>query len=106
MTVFARGFLITLIVAALQASKPLMQAVQIHEFGGRDLLKVEQIARPTPGEGELLVRVHAAAVNPVDWKMRQSGGRMRVKLPWIPGFDVSGVVEQVGPDVAKFKPGD
>ena len=85
-----------------------MTAVRIHEFGGRDALKVEQAPRPAPGTGELLVRVHAAAVNPVDWKLRKSGGRgwLDVKLPYTPGFDVSGVVDQVGAGVSRFKPGD
>src|ERR1051325_3228904 len=83
-----------------------MTALQIHEFGGREVLKLEQVPRPTPGDNEMLVRVYAAAVNPVDWKIRQSGGRMGKKLPWIPGFDVSGVVEQTGSQVTKFKSGD
>ncbi len=85
-----------------------MTAVRIHDFGGRDVLTVEQAPRPTPGEGELLVRVHAASVNPVDWKIRKSGARgwLDVKTPYVPGFDVSGVVESVGPGVTRFKPGD
>lgn len=53
----------------------------------------------------MLVRVHAAGVNPVDWKIRTGGGRMAA-LPYTPGFDVSGVVEQVGSNVGKFKVGD
>jgi NADPH:quinone reductase-like Zn-dependent oxidoreductase len=86
----------------------MMNAVRIHEFGGRDVLKFEQAPRPTPGEGELLVRVHAASVNPVDWKVRKSGGRgwLKIELPFTPGYDVSGVVEEVGPGVTKFKAGD
>ena len=84
-----------------------MTVVRIHEPGDRDVLKVEQGPRPTPADGELLVRVHAAGVNPVDWKVRQSGGRMlNVTLPFTLGYDVSGVVESVGANVTKFKPGD
>src|SRR5688572_26361405 len=83
-----------------------MRAVRVDEFGDRSVLKIVTIDRPTPGEGELLVRVHAAAVNPVDWKMRQGGGRMGMKTPFTPGFDVSGVVESVGAGVTKFKAGD
>ena len=84
-----------------------MLAVRIHEFGGRDVLRVEQAPRPNPGTGEMLVRVHAAGVNPVDWKVRQSGGRMlNVKLPFTLGYDVSGVVEEMGEGVSHFKVGD
>src|SRR5687767_10542638 len=90
-----------------QSSKT-MTAVRIHEFGGREVLKVEQAPRPMPGEGELLVRVYAASVNPVDWKIRKSGARgwLDVKTPYVPGFDVSGVVESVGAGVTRFKSGD
>jgi NADPH:quinone reductase-like Zn-dependent oxidoreductase len=84
-----------------------MQAVRIHDFGGREVLKVEQAPRPKPETREMLVRVHAAGVNPVDWKVRQSGGRMlNVKLPFTPGYDVSGVVEEMGEGVSQFKVGD
>jgi NADPH:quinone reductase-like Zn-dependent oxidoreductase len=85
-----------------------MKAIRIHEFGGVEVLKYEDAPRPpTPGDGEMLVRVHAAAVNPVDAGIRRGGmGRGQRALPLIPGFDVSGVVEQVGPGVTKFKHGD
>ena len=86
---------------------PTMSAIRIHEFGGRDVLKYEQAPRPTPGTGEMLVRVHAAGVNPVDWKVRQSGGRMlNAKLPFTLGYDVSGVVEQMGEGLSQFRVGD
>src|SRR5437773_12576324 len=81
-----------------------MKAIRYHEHGPASVLKYEDAPRPTPGEGEMLVRVHAAGVNPVDWKIRAGGGRMA--KPYIPGFDVSGVVEQVGPKVSKLKAGD
>src|SRR5262249_33996520 len=61
--------------------------------------------RPVCGEGELLVRVYASGVNPVDWKIRPGGARV-LRLPYIPGYDISGVVEQIGPKVSAFKPGD
>jgi NADPH:quinone reductase-like Zn-dependent oxidoreductase len=83
-----------------------MKAVRVSEFGDRGVLKVESIDRPTPGDGEMLVRVYAASVNPVDWKMRRAGGRMGMQVPYTPGFDVSGVVESVGAGVSKFKPDD
>jgi NADPH:quinone reductase-like Zn-dependent oxidoreductase len=83
-----------------------MSAIVVHEHGGPEVLKLEQVPRPAAGEGELLVRVHAAGVNPVDWKMRAAGFGGRGKLPYTPGFDVSGVVEQTGPKATKFKAGD
>ena len=96
--------LVALVVSGLNA--PAMKAVRVDEFGDRSVLKVTNIGRPEPGAGELLVRVHAASVNPVDWKMRQHGDRMGMKTPFTPGFDVSGVVESIGPGVTKFKAGD
>jgi len=85
-----------------------MKAVRIHEYGGIDVLKYEDAPRPTPGAGELLVRVYAAGVNPVDDKVRSGAFSAFTKfpMPLILGWDVSGVVEQVGKDVTKFKAGD
>lgn len=85
-----------------------MKAVRIFNYGGPEVLRVEVAARPTPGSGELLIRVHAAAVNPVDWKVRAGYLKDRIPypLPFIPGWDVSGVVEATGPDVTRFKKGD
>ena len=71
-----------------------MKAVRIHEFGGIDVLRVEDISQPKPGEGEVLVFVHAASVNPVDYKIRE-GRYPAVKadqLPVVLGRDVAGVV--------------
>ena len=65
--------LLSLLVLADPSTQPLMSAIVIHEHGGPEVLKLEQVPRPTAGEGELLVRVHAAGVNPVDWKMRAAG---------------------------------
>jgi len=85
-----------------------MTAVRIHDFGGRDVLKLEQIPRPKPGTGEMLIRVYAAGVNPVDWKIRAGHARGMIKdgLPFTLGFDVSGVVEDMGEGVTQFKVGD
>ncbi len=80
-----------------------MRAVRYHEFGGPEVLVLEQVPRPTPGEGEVLVRVHAAGVNPVDWKMRR--GNMKVPLPRTSGVDLAGVVESVGTGVTGFATG-
>lgn len=85
-----------------------MRAVRIHNYGGPEVLRFEDAPRPTPGSGELLIRIHAAAVNPVDWKVRAGylKGRIPYPLPFIPGWDVSGVVEATGPGVTKFRKGD
>lgn len=80
-----------------------MSAIRVNEFGGPEVLKIETVDRPVPGDGELLVKVHAAAVNPIDWKIRAGG---RGTVPYTPGFDLSGVVEQVGGGAGKFKAGD
>jgi NADPH:quinone reductase-like Zn-dependent oxidoreductase len=68
-----------------------MHAVLIHETGGPDVLRYEEVERPTPGEGEVLIEVRAASVNPIDWKIRR--GLRETQLPAVLGNDVSGVVE-------------
>lgn len=85
-----------------------MKAVRMHRYGGPEVLVYEDVPRPQAGQGEVLVRVHAAAINPVDWKIREGYGKDRIghKLPLIPGWDVSGVVEDVGPGVTRLKAGD
>jgi NADPH:quinone reductase-like Zn-dependent oxidoreductase len=80
-----------------------MKAVRYHQNGGPEVLKYEDAPRPEPKGGEVLVRVHAAGVNPVDWKMRS--GRARA-FPATPGYDVSGVIESVGEGVKDHAPGD
>ena len=84
-----------------------MKAVRVHEYGGVDVLRLEDAPRPDPGPGEVLVRVHAAAVNPVDWKVRAGYLRewMKYKLPMIPGWDFSGVVESAGPGADGWRAG-
>ena len=85
-----------------------MKAVRIHSYGGPEVLLYEDALRPQPSAGEILIRVHAAGINPVDWKIRE--GHLKEKLhhkfPLILGWDVSGVVESIGPGVTLFKPGD
>ena len=68
-----------------------MHAVLIHETGGPDVLRYEESERPSPGEGEVLIEVRAASVNPIDWKIRR--GLRETQLPAVLGNDVSGVVE-------------
>ncbi|KOX95494.1 hypothetical protein AMR74_15245 [Halorubrum tropicale] len=82
-----------------------MQAIRVHEFGGREQLHTETIDRPDPTTEEVLVRVAAAGVNPYDWMTRKGEGA-DVTLPWIPGWDFSGTVESVGGDVTNVAVGD
>ncbi|WP_197519966.1 NADP-dependent oxidoreductase [Pseudonocardia sp. HH130630-07] len=84
-----------------------MRAVIIEEFGGPEVLTGRRVARPEPGPTEVLVRVHAAGVNPVDWKTRAGEGVAGLQtLPLILGWDVSGVVEEIGYGVTTLAPGD
>jgi NADPH:quinone reductase-like Zn-dependent oxidoreductase len=85
-----------------------MQAVRFHEYGPADVLRLEEVPRPQPGDGEVLLRVHAAGVNPIDWKIRAGylQAFMPLELPHILGFDVAGTVEEVGAAVSEFAPGD
>jgi NADPH:quinone reductase-like Zn-dependent oxidoreductase len=85
-----------------------MKAVRVHEYGGPEVLKYENAPRPRPVAGEVLVRIHAAGVNPVDWKVRagQLKDVIAYPMPMIPGWDVSGVVEATGPNVIRLKKGD
>jgi NADPH:quinone reductase-like Zn-dependent oxidoreductase len=82
-----------------------MRAVRQHQLGGPEVLVVEEVERPVPGPTEVLVRVTAAGVNPVDWKTRSGGGFLR-EPPFTIGWDVAGVVEEVGYGVTWLAPGD
>ena len=85
-----------------------MKAIRLHHYGGPEVLVLEEIPLPQSGAGKVLVRVHAAGVNPLDWKARAGHvkGWLPQRLPLIPGWDVSGVVEEVASGVAAFKRGD
>lgn len=85
-----------------------MKAIRIHQFGGTEVLRYEDSPQPVPGADEVLIRVHAAGVNPVDAKIRAGKlqGRVDHTLPLILGWDVAGVIEQTGADVTHFKSGD
>ena len=82
-----------------------MRAVRQHELGGPEVLLVEEVERPEPGPTEVLVRVAAAGVNPVDWKVRARGGLLG-EPPFTVGWDVAGVVEELGFGVTRFEAGD
>jgi NADPH2:quinone reductase len=83
-----------------------MKAIRIHQFGGPEVLKLEEIPTPKPTDGQVLVRVHAAGVNPYDTLMRAGTYAIKPQLPYTPGSDAAGTVEAVGPGVTKIKPGD
>jgi len=83
-----------------------MKAIQVHAFGGPEQLKLEEVPMPKPAAGEVLVRVHAAGVNPYDTYMRAGTYAVKPALPYTPGSDAAGVVEAVGEGVKKVKTGD
>src|SRR5260370_42296145 len=83
-----------------------MKAIQAHEFGGPEVLKFEEIPAPKPAAAQVLVRVHAAGVNPYDTYMRNGTYAIKPALPYTPGSDAAGVVEAVGDGVTKATPGD
>ena len=95
-------------VSVMQSPAPTMKAVVIHEYGGPEVLKYEEISRPEPKDDQVLVRVIAGGVNPVDGMIRsgmfaKEGNRV---FPIILGGDVAGVVERVGSTITKFRAGD
>ena len=97
-----------IIAVVAQSAQPMMKAAVLHEHGGPEVLKYEDAPRPEPKDDEVLVRVIAAGVNPVDAYVRQG---MRPKSgsdqgPMILGYDIAGVVEKAGTKVTKFKAGD
>ncbi|MFE0644110.1 NADP-dependent oxidoreductase [Streptomyces sp. NPDC058877] len=83
-----------------------MRAMVVEQWGGPENLVEREVERPEPGLNEVLVRVHAAGVNPVDWKTRASGALVAWGDVPVVGWDVSGTVEAVGPGVGAFRPGD
>jgi len=89
-------------------SATIMKAVVVHEYGGPEVLKLEETKRPEPGQGQMLIRVIAAGVNPVDGMVRSGkfAQYFKSKLPLIPGYDVAGTVEKTGPGIVRFKKGD
>jgi len=90
-----------------------MKAIVYQNFGSPDILRFEEIDKPTPADNEVLIKVRAASVNPLDWKLMKGGpfilrlllglGKSKIKRP---GVDVAGQVEAVGRNVTQFKPGD
>ena len=83
-----------------------MKAIVVREFGGPDRLKIEELPDPSAGPGQVLIRVHAAGVNPYDTYMLTGNYATRPPLPYTPGADAAGVVEQTGDGVTTVKVGD
>ena len=83
-----------------------MKAIQVHQFGGPEVLAIHEIPTPRPGAGEVLVRVRAAGVNPYDTYMRNGTYAIKPALPYTPGSDAAGTIEAVGAGVTQVKPGD
>jgi NADPH:quinone reductase-like Zn-dependent oxidoreductase len=86
----------------------MMKAIRIHEFGGPNVLELDEIEIPKPAEDEVLIKVYATSINPVDWKIREGMRKEKfpTKLPLTLGWDVSGVIEQAGNHVRNFSIGD
>ena len=85
-----------------------MKAIRVHAYGGAEQLRLEVAPQPRVESGKVLVRIHAASVNPIDFKLASGNMRqiMPISFPWIPGGDFSGIVEEVGPGVTGLAKGD
>jgi NADPH:quinone reductase len=83
-----------------------MRAIMVSRFGGPEVMRIEEVAEPVPREGQVVVRLHAAGVNPVDTYIRSGQYSQQAHLPYTPGFDGAGVIESVGPGVRHRKEGD
>lgn len=83
-----------------------MKAIRVKEFGGPEVLRLEELADPKPGAGQVVVELRAIGVNPVDTYVRSGLYPRKPPLPYVPGSDAAGVIESVGKDVRAFKPGD
>jgi NADPH:quinone reductase-like Zn-dependent oxidoreductase len=86
----------------------MIKAVRVHEYGGSEVLKYEDAPMPVPGEGEILVKIHAAGINPADWKVRTGYFKAFVPfpMPFVPGTDFSGTVAALGSGASGFAVGD
>ena len=82
-----------------------MKAIRVHQFGDPEILRLEEVSTPVPGPSQVLVRVHAIGVNPVETYQR-TGSNPAIKLPWTPGMDAAGVVEAIGSEVKSVMNGD
>jgi NADPH:quinone reductase len=83
-----------------------MKAILVREFGGPDVMKLEEVPDPSPGAGQVLIRVKAVGVNPVDAYIRSGTYARKPDLPYTPGTDLGGIIESVGTGVTRLRPGD
>src|SRR5690349_7432120 len=83
-----------------------MKAIVVNEFGGPEVMQLRDAADPRPSSGEVLVRIRAIGVNPVDTYIRSWTYARKPSLPYIPGVDAAGEIEALGPDVTGFSLGD
>ena len=85
-----------------------MKAIRVHAYGGAEQLRLEEAPQPKVESGKVLVRIHAASVNPIDFKLASGNMRkiMPINFPWVPGGDFSGIVEEVGSGVTGLAKGD
>src|SRR2546423_228742 len=83
-----------------------MKAIRVNEFGGPDVLRLEDVDDPRPADGQVLVRVRAVGVNPVDTYIRSGVHAVKPKLPFTPGLDAAGTVEAVGAGVERVRAGE
>ncbi len=102
------GFATLISFAASPTPAPMMKAIVVHAYGGPEVLKYEDVPRPEPKADQMLVKVIAAAVNPVDGGIRSGkyADYFHTTLPLTPGYDIAGVVEKTGAKITKFKSGD
>ncbi|KFQ56071.1 Quinone oxidoreductase, partial [Pelecanus crispus] len=92
---------------AMAATRNVMRAVRVFEFGGPEVLKLQSdVLIPDPKENQVLIKVHACGVNPVETYIRSGNYARKPALPYTPGSDVAGVIEGVGEHVTAFKKGD
>lgn len=82
-----------------------MKAIRVHEFGDPDVLRLEEVPDPKPGQGQVLVRIHAVGINPVDAYIRAGAYTREAPLPYTPGTDAAGVIEAVGEGVSRVTVG-
>src|SRR3954462_3722320 len=83
-----------------------MKAIRVHQFGGPEQLILEDLPEPRPGAGQVVVKVHAAGVNPFETYMRSGTYAIKPQLPYTPGADAGGIVARVGAEVKRVKVGD
>lgn len=83
-----------------------MKAIRVHEFGGPEVLRLEEVPEPKPGKGEVLIQVKAIGVNPIETYIRSGTYAVKPELPYIPGWECAGIVEAVGEGVSTVRVGD